>query len=156
MAGTETHIRQPARGGKSPGRGAGVRGGGVCLLLVAAAASLAKIKSGLGLFKKREIRCLPKMFVLPGFNLLAGAREAPLLGKCCLKESPFLAEQVCKLDTENELRNTSASLAACPSQGLQLCFLRNTDHLCQQSSEHLLREGGQRAEGGAGRHTPIP
>lgn len=52
--GTETHIRKPVRGSKSPGRGVGWgEGDSVCLLLVAATASLAEIKSGLGLFKKR-------------------------------------------------------------------------------------------------------
>lgn len=43
-----------------------------------------------------------------------------------------------------------------PGQGLQLCFLKNTDHLCQQSFEQGLGAGGQRADGVTGRHAPIP
>ena len=86
--------------------------------------------------KRDRSWCLPKMFVLTVFHLLAGEGEKSFWGEHCFKQQPLLAEQVCTLDAEN---GPSTSLAACPSQGLQLCFLRNTECLCQLNFERPLR-----------------
>ena len=155
--GPETHVGKPVAGGKSLGRSGERRQLGL-LIAVGCHGFLCKdnnIRIG---FVQKEIhpgvsrRCLLLLYLI----CRQGQGRCPYWVNAAKSSSHSLQSKFVNRMLKMSHEKGSASLAACPSQGLQLCFLRNRDHLCQQSFEHPLREGGQRAESGTGRHAPIP